>query len=140
MAGDLDWLTLDDGEEVLWSGNPKLQRLIGFTFTDYVVTDQALYRKSGILSRNVKKIGYDKIQNTSFSQGFLGKTFGYGNVEISTAGSSGVEMRFATVEGPKNVQEMVNRRIESGKKNEKSEREIMLEILEEIKGIREDLH
>jgi uncharacterized membrane protein YdbT with pleckstrin-like domain len=139
MKEELDWLTLDDGEEVLWSGNPKLQRIIGFTFTDYVVTDQALYRKSGILSRNVKKIGYDKIQNTSFSQGLLGKTFGYGNVEISTAGSSGVEMRFTTVEDPKTVQELVNRRIESGKKDEKSEREIMLEILDEVRGIRENI-
>ncbi|MFB6191564.1 MAG: PH domain-containing protein [Candidatus Nanohaloarchaea archaeon] len=139
MAEELDWLTLDEDEEVLWSGNPKLQRLIGFTFTDYVVTDQALYRKSGIFSRNVQKIGYDKVQNTSFSQGILGKAFGYGNVEISTAGGSGVEMRFRAVSGPKEVQELVNRRIKSGGEGEKSKRELLAEILEEVRKIRESV-
>lgn len=135
MTQGIDWLSLDSDEEVVWSGNPKLQRLLGFTFTDYVATSDALYRKSGIFSRNVQKIGYDKIQNISFSQGILGKAFGYGNVDISTAGGSGVEMQFRSVEDPKSVQEEINRRIKTGESDRKSKREILLEILDEVREL-----
>lgn len=138
---ELEWLSLDEDEEVLWNGNPKIQRLLGLKFTDYVVTTDALYRKSGIISKNVHKIGYDKIQNISFSQGPLGKMFGYGNVDISTAGGSGVEMRFMSVQNPQKVQETINKRIKSGEigENEKSERELLEEILGELRKIRENM-
>ncbi|MFB6204773.1 MAG: PH domain-containing protein [Candidatus Nanohaloarchaea archaeon] len=110
MTEDFDWLTLDDDEEVLWHGNPRLQRIIGLEITDFVVTNQGLYKKTGLFSRNVQKIGFDKVQNTSFSQDILGKYFGYGNVDISTAGGQGVEMRFNAIDSPKDIQEMINRR------------------------------
>jgi len=123
-----DWLSLDDGEEVLWSGEPMMKSiypalviglplslvLVGIPIvvgaylniknTDFVVTSQGLYKKTGVLSRSVQKIGFDKVQNISFSQGFFGTQFGYGNIEVSTAGGSGVEMRFRSIEEPKTVQ------------------------------------
>ena len=105
---NFDWLSLDEDEKIIWSGNPKFQRLIGFKFTDYVVTNRALYRKSGIFSRSVKKIGLDKVQNISFSQGVIGKALGHGSIDISTAGGSGVEMRFLGIDDPKQVQETIN--------------------------------
>lgn len=138
---EFNWLTLDTDEEVVWSGNPKIQRLIGFTFTDYVLTNQALYRKSGIFSRNVQKIGLDKVQNISFSQGVIGKSFGYGNIDVSTAGGSGVEMRFLGIEKPKEVQETINRQTKSGreKESQKSERQLLKDILEELRDINENM-
>ncbi|WEL19936.1 PH domain-containing protein [Candidatus Nanohalococcus occultus] len=140
MNKEFDWLTLDSDEEVIWHGNPKIQRLIGFTFTDYVVTNQALYRKSGIFSRNVQKIGLDKVQNISFSQGLLGKNFGYGNVDISTAGGSGVEMRFLGIQEPKTVQETINRQTKTDKKgSEKTEKDLLKAILGELQELNENL-
>ncbi|MFB6209277.1 MAG: PH domain-containing protein [Candidatus Nanohaloarchaea archaeon] len=139
---EFDWLSLDEDEEFLWSGNPKIQRIIGFEITDYVVTNQGIYRKSGIFSRSVKKIGFEKVQNISFSQGILGKAFGYGTINISTAGSSGTEMRFASVEDPKKVQEMINKRIKDQKDDEgegDSQREILEQILEQLEQINQKL-
>lgn len=130
------WLKLDEGEDVEWSGHPKIQRLIGFKFTSYIVTNQAIYRKSGILSRSVKKIDFDKVQNISFSQGALAKLFGYGNIEISTAGGSGVEMTFRGIQDPSEVQDLINSHIKKDQKGEKS-RGTMQEMLSEIKKIRE---
>ncbi|MDY7080831.1 MAG: PH domain-containing protein [Halobacteria archaeon] len=116
---DFDWVTFDDDEEVVWADNPHRESMIpaiaigillipllglglviiGASYvhlknTVFVITNKRVYKKQGTLSRNVSKIGYDKIQNTSFSQGFLGKYFNYGSVELSTAGGQGVEMRF----------------------------------------------
>ncbi len=137
---DYNWLSLDEDEEILWDGRPRIQKIIGIGITDYVVTTEGLYRKSGIFSRSVQKIGFEKIQNTSFSQGVLGKSFGYGNIEISTAGGSGVEMRFMSIDSPRDVQELINKRIKQGKREgseEKgeSQKEVLKEILGELKEI-----
>lgn len=135
---EFDWLSLDEDEEVLWSGKPRIQKLLGLSITDYVVTSQGLYRKTGMFSRDVQKIGFEKVQNISFTQGILGKQLGYGSIGISTAGGSGVEMRFAAIDDPKEVQEMINSRIKeekSGSTSGKSQSEVLEQILKEVKEI-----
>lgn len=163
---EYDWLSLDQDEEVLWSGQPRKMSIvpaivagvimiplfgIGLLIiasayltlenTDFVVTSDGLYKKTGIISRNVQKIGFDKVQNISFSQGVLGKHFDYGNVEISTAGGSGIEMSFNSIEDPKNVQELINSQIRSGgtAEGEMTEKEILMKIWGELDSIREHL-
>ena len=122
-----DWLSLSFSENIVWQGQPRVKSIIPAVIigipttilgiglliiigaylsvknTEYVVTDKILYVKKGILSRSVQKIGFDKVQNISFSQGILGNHFNYGNVEVSTAGGSGVEMRFRSIREPKKV-------------------------------------
>ena len=163
-----DWLTLDSDEQVVWKGQPRIKSIIPAMIvgipmiavmglgllviagaylsvknTEYVVTDDSLYVKKGVLSRSVQKIGFDKVQNISFSQGVLGNHFGYGNIEISTAGGQGVEMRFRSIENPKQVQEKINGLMKKEQsdtvKGEKSQKEIMKEILSEVKEINEKL-
>lgn len=141
---EFEWLSLDENEEVLWSGRPKLQKIVGIRFTDYVVTSEGLYRKNGIFSRSVQKIGFEKVQNISFSQGILGTQFGYGNIEISTAGGSGIEMRFVSIEKPREVQELINKRIkhekgEDSSSSGKSQTELLQNILGELKEINQKL-
>lgn len=164
-----DWLSLDDNEEVLWSGEPLMKSIypaiavgvplipvlgLGFLVmigaylniknTDFVVTQEGLYKKTGVLSRSVQKIGFEKVQNISFSQGVFGNYFGYGNVEISTAGGSGIEMRFNSIEDPKKIQQLINKRIKHGKKEDSdqigsSDIKLLQEILGELKEINQKL-
>lgn len=162
---DFDWLSLDSDEEIEWSGQPRIKSIIPAVIvglplsvfgvglliiigaylsvknTFYVVTSRGLYRKKGFLSRDVQKIGYDKIQNISFSQGVFGNYFGYGNIEISTAGGERVEMRFRSIEDPKKVQDMINNRIkdETTGKDQASQRELLENILSELKDINEKI-
>lgn len=158
-----DWLTLDDGETVEWTGQPHVYSLvptlvigvllaivliglaiIGWAFlvrknTVYVITNEALYVKRGVVSRDVQRIGYEKVQNTSYSQDFFGKRFGYGHVEISTAGGAGVEMRFRSVPEPRGVQERVNRHIrgtDPDRADRKGPAVVLDEILDELRAIR----
>jgi uncharacterized membrane protein YdbT with pleckstrin-like domain len=169
VTEEFDWLSLEEGEEVIWSGNPRMHSIIPAVLlgiplipvlglgllimmgaylsvenTFFVVTTQGVYHKSGVLSRDVQKIGFDKIQNISYSQGVFGNFFGYGNVDISTAGGSGVEMRFRSIGDPKDVQQKINRRIKRGSGREdtggeRSEREVLEEILSEVREINEKL-
>ena len=161
-----DWLSLDEDEQVLWDGEPLMKSiypalavgiplsvaLIGIPIiigaylniknTDFVVTTEGLYKKTGVLSRSVQKIGFGKVQNISFSQGFFGTQFGYGNIEVSTAGGSGVEMRFRSIEDPKQVQELINKHIKKDKEGSSdsvSENDILMEILKELRETRKSV-
>ena len=155
-----DWLTLDGDEELLWSSRPHRSSLVPalvvgiplsfvligipvvvgayltYTNTHYVVTDQGLYKKTGILSRDVQKIGFDKVQNTSYSQSAVGSYFGYGNVDVSTAGSGGVEMRFRSVPDPAGVQQRINQQIKTADPSYDEKADVLDEVLEELRAIR----
>ncbi|UTF55598.1 PH domain-containing protein [Natronosalvus rutilus] len=163
-----DWLTLDRDEEIIWSGKPHKSSLIpafiiGLPLalvliglfiiagsylhrenTQYVVTTDGLYKKTGIVSRDVQRIDFGKVQNTSYSQGFFGTQFGYGNIDISTAGGSGVEMRFQSVPEPREVQELINKRVKTSRDEPATEsgegkRDVLNEILIELREIRSTL-
>lgn len=165
---ELDWLTLDEDEEIVWQGQPRMKSvipavvvgipmilafgigilIIGGAYynvknTDYVVSNEGLYVKTGILSRSVKKISFDKVQNIGFSQGILGNYFNYGNIEISTAGGEGVEMRFRSIEEPRKVQEKVTGLMKKEQsetaEGEDTEKEVLEELLREVKEINEKL-
>jgi uncharacterized membrane protein YdbT with pleckstrin-like domain len=130
-----EWLSLDDDEEIEWMGEPVpisivgtaiwglilTVVLIGFLIlltlplswlsiknTDYVITNKSLYVKKGVMSTNIESVGLDKIQNTEFSQSIWGTQFGYGSIEISTAGSSGAEISFQNIQDAGSVRETIN--------------------------------
>jgi len=165
--GGYEWMTLDPDEQVLWEGQPHAYSLIpaiviGIPLvllligvlvivgailqrrnTTFLVTTDGLYKKTGIISRDVQKIEFGKVQNISFSQGPLGNLVGYGNVDISTAGGSGVEMQFRSVPDPKSVQEQINRQIRQSRPEGASDESggrsgdaVVDEILTELRAIR----
>ncbi|AFO58858.1 MULTISPECIES: PH domain-containing protein [unclassified Natrinema] len=161
--GDLAWLSLDDDETVVWAGGPDRRTLIPafvvglplsivliglviiaseylrVTNTHYVVTNRALYQKTGVLSRDVKRIEHGKVQDISYSQSALGTHFGYGTVEVSTAGGSGVELAFKSVPDPKAVQQRISDRIKRERGDSGADRtkdDVLEEILTELRAIR----
>ena len=77
------------------------------TNTEFVVTNRRCYRKSGVLSRTVLAVEFDTVENSSYEQNVFGTVFGYGTVEIDTAGGQGTEMTFWNVEDPQSVQSLV---------------------------------
>ncbi len=109
------------------------------TNTHYVVTNRALYEKTGVLSRDVKRIEHGKVQDISYSQSALGTHFGYGTVEVSTAGGSGVEMAFKSVPDPRAVQQHISDRIKRERGDSGTDRttdDVLEEILTELRAIR----
>lgn len=79
------------------------------TNTRYVVTDRALYRKTGVLSRRVQRVSVDRVQNSTFAQSITGSLFDYGTVTVEAAG--GGEIRFEDVDDPREVRAVVDRRL-----------------------------
>ena len=117
--------------------------------TDYVVTTSGLYEKRGVLSRDVTRIDFEKIQNTSYSQSALGRRLGYGTVAVSSAGGSGVEMRFRSIPNSREIQQLISSRVTSARTDPRGRTgsgtagidadtsdEVLEEILVELRAIR----
>jgi len=145
-----EWLSLDAGEEIVWAGEPSIKSvygtvitgvvlvpvllgflvLLGLPFsylsiknTDYVVTNQSLYVKKGVASTNIETVDIDKLQNTEYSQSFWGKQLGFGNIEVSTAGSSGADITFRSIENAREVRETISDLSSRGRSQSRSRAE-----------------
>ena len=168
-----EWLSLDPGEDIVWTGRPASETLygtilsglllavvlIGFLIllgvpfaylriqnTDYVVTTESLYVKSGIFSTNIETVDLDRIQNTEYNRSFWGKQFGYGSISISTAGSSGAEISFDGIPDAPTVRDRITelQRRHSGRGDASADdhdasasAEQLAELVEEVRATRE---
>lgn len=153
------WVTLTEGEEVLWHGRPTVVRYLGrfvvplllvavgvgiwaiatgslglgislpaaipgalvgglvvlvglalaarvvveWRGVSYLLTSEEVYRKQGVVSREVRNLRLDQIQNTSFTQTVLGRLASHGDIHIETAGGHGTEITFQDVPDPQRV-------------------------------------
>lgn len=77
------------------------------TNTAFVVTDRAVYVKTGVVGRRVTRSPLSKVQNSSFAQDVLGSVFGYGTVRFEIAG--GGDVAFWRIDDPKAVRSLVDR-------------------------------
>lgn len=69
----------------------------------YVVTTEAVYRRTGLLSREVTTVPLNRVQNTAYSQSPLQRLLSYGDVRLDTAGSAGTELVLEAVREPRHV-------------------------------------
>ncbi|WP_144923248.1 PH domain-containing protein [Halorubrum salsamenti] len=171
-----EWLSLDAGEEVVWTGKPRLRRIVSnvasfavwsvaafvvaFVLTsvlnvefpipnravwgvavlwtllqaanpvraylrtkntDYLLTDENVYKKTGVWSENVTRIGIDNIQNTQLKKNLFGNVFDYGTILLSTAGGSGVEMSIEDLDDPDELRTELRERIAQAGDRSRSE-------------------
>ena len=75
------------------------------------MTPGCVHRKQGLLSRSVRNLRLDWVQDSGFKQGALQRLLGYGTVRVSTAGG-GVEMRFRAVADPEAVNARITRQLD----------------------------
>lgn len=164
MSTNPDWLRLDEGEDVVWTGHPRTRSIlrtvgrvavpvvvvavaiaallttdqvtvpqqplfailglavlyalarIGWAYVrirnvDYVLTTTNLYKKTGVFSETVTRVGIDRIQSTQLTKDITGNLFDYGSIDVSTAGSSGTELRITDLDDPGTFQDALRERI-----------------------------
>lgn len=75
--------------------------------THYVLTERALYHRTGVLSVRVTELPLRQIQNTSYTQGVTGVVLGHGTVTVETAGSEGAELTLRAMDDPGTVQQRI---------------------------------
>ena len=87
-------------------------RYLVWTNTRYVITTSELYKKYGVVSRDVTQFRLDRVQNTSLSQGAIGRALGYGDLTVYTAGSGDPELTFERVPGPERASSLLSDQLE----------------------------
>ena len=76
-----------------------LRSIVKWTNHYYVVTNRRLIQVFGVFSKNVTDSSLEKVNDIKMDQSFLGRIFGYGDIEILTASELGVN-RFNMIGNP----------------------------------------
>ena len=58
----------------------------------YTITDQRIILRRGVIGRYSRSIGLTRVQDVTTYQGLVGRVFGYGTVEVESAGRDGAEV------------------------------------------------
>lgn len=77
--------------------------------TDYMVSNQRLYIRRGILSKRVQQTRVDRIQNVNTNQSIRERLLRVGTVDFDTAGTDDSDFRFIGIANPVRVAEAVDR-------------------------------
>jgi uncharacterized membrane protein YdbT with pleckstrin-like domain len=86
--------------------------LVGFVrrmATTYMVSNQRLYIRRGILSKHVQQTRIDRVQNVNTNQSLIERILHVGTVDFDTAGSDDSDFRFVGLSSPSRVVAAVDR-------------------------------
>jgi uncharacterized membrane protein YdbT with pleckstrin-like domain len=84
----------------------------GWRAHEYVLTDQRVILNEGILSKFSRSIAIDRIQDLTTFQGLWGRTWGFGDIELESAGREGAEL-LSTVPHPQQLRNAIFGQIEA---------------------------
>jgi uncharacterized membrane protein YdbT with pleckstrin-like domain len=84
----------------------------GWRAHEYVLTDQRVILNEGVLSKFSRSIAIDRIQDLTTYQGLWGRTWGFGDIELESAGREGAEL-LSTVPGPQQLRNAIFSQIEA---------------------------
>jgi uncharacterized membrane protein YdbT with pleckstrin-like domain len=80
--------------------------LVGFVrrmATTYMVSNQRLYIRRGILAKRVQQTRIDRVQNVNTDQSLIERILRVGTVDFDTAGSDDSDFRFVGLSSPSRV-------------------------------------
>jgi uncharacterized membrane protein YdbT with pleckstrin-like domain len=84
----------------------------GWRSHEYVLTDQRVILNEGIVSKFSRSIAIDRIQDLTTYQGLWGRTWGFGDIELESAGREGAEL-LGTVPRPQQLRNAIFGQIEA---------------------------
>ncbi len=84
----------------------------GWRAHEYVLTDQRVILNEGIVSKFSRSIAIDRIQDLTTFQGLWGRTWGFGDIELETAGREGAEL-LSKVPRPQQLRNAIFSQIEA---------------------------
>jgi uncharacterized membrane protein YdbT with pleckstrin-like domain len=99
----------------IWLGLKYLQ----WQFTNFVVTDDRVIYRHGVVSKHGVEIPLERINNINFHQRIWERIIGAGDLDIESAGSEG-QSHFEDVRHPDGVQQEIYRQMEVNAKKQAS--------------------
>ena len=84
----------------------------GWRAHEYVLTDQRVILNEGILSKFSRSIAIDRIQDLTTFQGLWGRAWGFGDIELESAGRDSAEV-LSTVPHPQQLRNAIFAQMEA---------------------------
>ena len=84
----------------------------GWRAHEYVLTDQRIILNEGIISKFSRSIAIDRIQDLTTFQGIWGRTWGFGDIELESAGRDSAEV-LSMVPRPQQLRNAIFSQIEA---------------------------
>jgi uncharacterized membrane protein YdbT with pleckstrin-like domain len=103
---------------VIWAAWLVL-KYFQWRFTYFVVTDDRVIYRHGVLAKSGVEIPLERINNINFHQGLWERIIGAGDLDIQSAGQEG-ESHFEDVRHPDGVQQEIYRQMEVNAKQQAS--------------------
>lgn len=108
-----------DSEVVLWiaiililsTAAWTIQRYVGWVSTNFVVTNQRVIFREGIITKTGIEIPLDRVNTVHFSQRLIERMLGAGDLMIESAGTDG-QQQFTDVRDPSRVQRLIHQQME----------------------------
>lgn len=112
-----------------------LLKFISWTRTYFVVTDQRVVYRTGVISRHGVEIPLERINNLNFHQRIFERVIGAGDLEVQSAGEEGTTL-FENVRHPDGVQQEIYRQMEGDAKRDagRGASEIGRAVADAVKG------
>jgi uncharacterized membrane protein YdbT with pleckstrin-like domain len=79
------------------------------TATDYMISNQRLYIRHGILSKRVQQTRVDRVQNVNTDQSLGQRLLRVGTVDFDTAGTDDADFKFVGVANPSAIATAIDR-------------------------------
>jgi uncharacterized membrane protein YdbT with pleckstrin-like domain len=89
-----------------------LARYVKWTTTNFVVTNERLIHREGVIAKNGIEIPLDRVQTIRFNQSIFERMIGAGDLLIESAGETG-QNKFTDIRKPSVVQNVIYREIEA---------------------------
>jgi uncharacterized membrane protein YdbT with pleckstrin-like domain len=86
-------------------------KYLQWQFTHFVVTDDRVIFRHGVLAKHGVEIPLERINNINFDQGFWERIIGAGDLDIESAGREG-QSHFEDIRHPDGVQQEIYRQME----------------------------
>ena len=113
VIGVIVWFAASNGAGIAtFVGIFAVVVLVGFVMrmgTHYVITNQRLRIRRGILAKRIQQTSIDRIQNVNTDQSFMDRVLRVGSVDFDTAGTDDSDFTFRGVAEPSDIVAAVDR-------------------------------
>ena len=86
---------------------PILYAILDRNTKTFTLTNKRVATRAGIISRHTHEVSIRDVRNLNVKQGIIERLFGLGTIEIGSAGTAGIEIKFAGIKNPNTARDMI---------------------------------
>ncbi len=95
----------------------------------YAITNKRVFSRKGRASRTISEIPLEKVTNTTYSQDFIGRILGFGNLKFNSSAGADRGVVFKGIKNPKSINKKFKEIKSSMQENQSSAQKIQQNLI-----------